>query len=486
MASLIRYPDCRYWIAAFRDSRGRQIRRSTREVDKRRAQRTADILERAAKRQGNPQSIRQAFAEFCRDQFGEELHSALLRDYAQRWLAGRKAEVSHSTQVRYEKIVGKFLSFLGSRAACDLSEIKKAEIVEFRNAQAKTFSIATATLELKTVKMLFRQARLEGYLFVDPAEGINPLKDRDHDKVKRRPFTLEELQAILSSADPEWQSLIMFGLYTGQRLGDLATLRWSQVDLERNQIRFVTRKTGKSLLVPIAAPLAKHLEQIAGQDDPRAPVHPKASKVVQAQNGRVVSLSNQFGEILVAAGLSKPRYEGKSHLSRGIGRNAKREGTDISFHSLRHTAVSLLKDAGVPDSVVMALVGHDTVAMSQRYTHVGKEALENAASKMPDLAAKPQPLQPFPSPQDRPPAEFSTLKFRIAKTMPDTPHEYVVRTSENETEYAALFNTIAEQGQWETFMGRKYKYWSPGDGFKYWRMSNDLENSQVINRAKVA
>jgi integrase len=58
---------------------------------------------------------------------------------------------------------------------------------------------------------------------------------------------------------------------------------------------------------------------------------------------------------------------------------------DVSFHSLRHTAVSLLKDAGIPDSVVMALVGHDTVAMSQRYTHVGKEALTNAAAKLPDL-----------------------------------------------------------------------------------------------------
>jgi site-specific recombinase XerD len=33
----------------------------------------------------------------------------------------------------------------------------------------------------------------------------------------------------------------------------------------------------------------------------------------------------------------------------------------------------------------MALVGHDTVAMSQRYTHVGKEALTNAAAKLPDL-----------------------------------------------------------------------------------------------------
>jgi integrase len=58
---------------------------------------------------------------------------------------------------------------------------------------------------------------------------------------------------------------------------------------------------------------------------------------------------------------------------------------DTSFHSLRHTAVSLLKDAGIPDAVVMALVGHESAAMSQRYTHVGKESLTKAAAALPEL-----------------------------------------------------------------------------------------------------
>ena len=58
---------------------------------------------------------------------------------------------------------------------------------------------------------------------------------------------------------------------------------------------------------------------------------------------------------------------------------------DLSFHSLRHTAVSLLKDAGVPDSVVMALVGHESTAMSHCYTHVGKEALSRATQSLPVL-----------------------------------------------------------------------------------------------------
>jgi len=58
---------------------------------------------------------------------------------------------------------------------------------------------------------------------------------------------------------------------------------------------------------------------------------------------------------------------------------------DLSFHSLRHTAISLLKYAGVPDAVVTALVGHESSAMSHRYTHVGKEALARAAKTLSEI-----------------------------------------------------------------------------------------------------
>jgi hypothetical protein len=44
-----------------------------------------------------------------------------------------------------------------------------------------------------------------------------------------------------------------------------------------------------------------------------------------------------------------------------------------------------LKDAGVPEAVVMEFVGHDSEEMSRHYTHVGRSALESAAAKYPDL-----------------------------------------------------------------------------------------------------
>ena len=72
--------------------------------------------------------------------------------------------------------------------------------------------------------------------------------------------------------------------------------------------------------------------------------------------------------------------------SGGVRRSSsKRASIELSFHSLRHTAVSLFKDAAVPDSVVQALVGHESAAMSRRYTHVGKEALSRATDSLPEI-----------------------------------------------------------------------------------------------------
>jgi integrase len=45
----------------------------------------------------------------------------------------------------------------------------------------------------------------------------------------------------------------------------------------------------------------------------------------------------------------------------------------------------MLKDAGIPEAVVMELVGHDSTQMSAHYTHVGSDALEKAASALPEV-----------------------------------------------------------------------------------------------------
>jgi integrase len=379
VASIVRCHSSRYWIAAFRDASGKQHRRSTREADKKRALAVAQQYERVAKRQGSPQRVRQVFSEFYREHYGQDIPFVSTTDYANQWLAAKRPEISASSFRRYEEAVAKWLTHLGPAAQRGMDEVTKAQVASFRDALLALSSPATTNHALKIVRMVFRSARREGFLFQDPAEGVRAVKSSATSQ--RRPFTIDELRAVLEVADDEWKSLIKFGLYTGQRLADIGALTWTQLDLSRNEIRLTTRKTGKRLVIPFADPLREHLLSLPTGDKPRSPVHPRAYEIIHAQGGRVGMLSRQFSELLAAAGLR----QSQPHNSRGIGRAGKRQVFELSYHSLRHTAVSLLKDAGIPDAVVMALVGHESAAISQRYTHVGRDALQRAADSLPLL-----------------------------------------------------------------------------------------------------
>jgi integrase len=128
--------------------------------------------------------------------------------------------------------------------------------------------------------------------------------------------------------------MIPFGLYTGQRLGDVATLRWSNVDLVKGEIRLRTRKTDKVMILPIAAPLRRYLEGLPSSDDVNKSLHPRAFAVV-ARQGKSGALSRHFIELLGQAGIR----EKQAHRSRGIGRSVQRQAGALSFHSLRRTAM---------------------------------------------------------------------------------------------------------------------------------------------------
>jgi len=210
----------------------------------------ADQYERVAKRKGNPQRVRATFAEFYKEHYGEDLPAATVRAYLAKWLAARKPELARATYLRYEKTIEKFIAFLDPDADRDLGEITKARIAAFRDAHAAKTSPANANIDLKVLKVAFRAARLDGYLWQDPAEGVKTQRTGARDY--RRPFSLSELRSILAVADEEWKSLIKVGLYTGQRLADIALLRWDQIDLERDEIQFLIRKTGKKLVIPIS------------------------------------------------------------------------------------------------------------------------------------------------------------------------------------------------------------------------------------------
>ena len=68
-------------------------------------------------------------------------------------------------------------------------------------------------------------------------------------------------------------------------------------------------------------------------------------------------------------------------------RSAKRSTGELSFHCLRHTATSLLKNAGISPAIVQDIIGHDSAAVSAHYTHIEADAKRNALNAMPNVFA---------------------------------------------------------------------------------------------------
>lgn len=86
---------------------------------------------------------------------------------------------------------------------------------------------------------------------------------------------------------------------------------------------------------------------------------------------------------MAAAGLTKKR----DHLGKDKGRGTRRQINEKSFHSLRYTATSLLKRAGISNAVAMDIIGHDSEAVSRIYTNIDSETKRQAIAKLPDVGA---------------------------------------------------------------------------------------------------
>lgn len=381
MASIFKRPRSKYWFAAFTDANGRRLKKSTKSTEKRTALRIADEFEMAANKRRTFLQVRRVLGEFSKNLLGLEMTEPTVRGHVENWIAAKTNSTAPSTIIFYKSATTKFLSWLGGRADKEISLVQRADIISFRNERAAVAAAKTVNHEIKALRMVFRAARKDGILSDDPAEFVEIVKDR-REGPARQPFTVEQIRAVLDECDSEWKSLVLFGLYTGQRMGDLATLHWSNIDLQREEIRLRTQKTSKGMKIPINAPLMKHLLSMTAPDQD-GPLHPRAFATFE-RTGKTSGLSNQFADILAAAGLRKK----KAHRKTGEGRGTNRDASGLSFHSLRHTAVSMMKDAGIPAAAVMEMIGHDSEQMSQHYTHVGRDALEKAAAALPDLFGK--------------------------------------------------------------------------------------------------
>lgn len=377
MASIRKHPKSKFWFACITLPDGRQTQRSTKQTDAKKARAFAEKIEAAGRGKLTERQARKIVSEIFEMVNGEKLPGSTVRNFLSKWAANKKRETAEATGRRYSEVADQFVASIGRKADSDLNDLSRADIIDFRDALTSRLSVSTANLAVKIVRMALKEAHIAGLADANVAVGVRPAKHRGELNA-RRAFTLPELKNILSKAEGEWPGLILFGLYTGQRLGDIAKLTWQNLDLERQELALVTSKTRRRQRIPLAMPLSRFVEKLPAGDDPKQPLFPRAFATQ-----RTGTLSNQFHDILIDAGLVKDR----PHAAAKRGRSSKREFNEIGFHALRHTATSLLKNAGISPAIVQDIIGHDSPAMSSQYTHIEEKAKRKAIKAMPDVTA---------------------------------------------------------------------------------------------------
>lgn len=379
MSSIHRQHGKPNWFCAFTDPSGARCFRSTGTPKKSEAKIICETWDKAAKevRNGSANQLRmrtivERTISDIMESKGQSLNANPVNAFLEEWLHDIERQISVSTFKSYSAICKRFTAHLEKKGSYSISKITINDIRGYRDNIANQFSSGTVNNHLTMLRLAFDSALQQDILDKNPAKLVKNLARKD--KQERRPFTPDELKALLAVAPPDWTTAILIGLYTGLRLGDVIALQWEQVDLSEKTFTLVTQKTGRTVINPIATPLLRHLIKLETGGSKTgsicAGLRIKATK----------NLSNDFNALLAKAGLvEKKNY--RTYKADG----KRRQYAGLSFHSLRHTTTSMLKNTGATSAIAGDVVGHDSEAMQRNYTKIDVETKRQALDKLPDL-----------------------------------------------------------------------------------------------------
>ena len=377
MASVITIPKSPFWIARVRlwvvapeYPRGgfwRLTMRSTRlphkTTPKRVAKAVADEMERAGRETRQPDVIDEHWA---RSRIESMLRLANVASPRKRiswnaaaagWLEAKSAKPR--SLEKYRTDIAHFTRWLGVRAGHDLRGITADDIADFRRSLADSgLAESTVVFTIKAVRSVLRRAVLLRQIDANPAELVS--LQRTDGGSKRKTFTREDISAILDAADKEWRVACLFGLFYGMRIGDATGRRHEEI--ADNVLHFVPEKKSRKARM-VSVPVMGELANLAGSG--------LITPTLAAMSASVAS--RNFIRLLDKAGVTRT-------ISKKTGKG--RRQTDKSFHSWRHTTNSLLVDAGVDQRVRQLICDHDSVRVSNNYTHASLQTMSKAIDQL--------------------------------------------------------------------------------------------------------
>ncbi|MEE9441769.1 MAG: site-specific integrase [candidate division Zixibacteria bacterium] len=230
----------------------------------------------------------------------------------------------------------------------ELSDDVQSLIIEkYKNARSKEVSAASVNIELACLKHMFTKA-IEWDIVVDnPVKRVKLFRENSG---RIRYLTKPEIQRLLSECPDRLLPIVIMAIYTGMRLGEILNLGWEDIDFNQKTIYILDSKSGYGRDIPMSEPI---MFAIKGM--------PKRTEYIFTRpNGKQI---NDF-RTAYANALKKVNIE------------------DFTFHDLRHTFASHLVMNGTDLFTVKELIGHQTIEMTLRYSHLSPEHKRHAVESL--------------------------------------------------------------------------------------------------------
>lgn len=252
---------------------------------------------------------------------------------------------------------GKYsLAAITTELIAEYRDLRLAGKDRLKDGKAQPRSANTVRLELALIGHLFTVAVKEWGLGL-PFNPMLNLRRPPPGPGRNRRLSASEESRLLSEVDaysnPMLGWIVRIAMETGMRSSEIATLKLTQVDLDRRIVRLIETKNTLPRTVPLSKIAAENFRLALGN-----PTRPDDTDLIF------------FGE---------PGRDGKRrsyNFNKVWGDTKKRLGiTDFKFHDLRHEAVSRLVELGLSDQEVASISGHKSMQMLRRYTHLRAEDL---------------------------------------------------------------------------------------------------------------
>jgi integrase len=292
-----------------------------------------------------------------------------LADYSGRWSAFCNwMEATYPNRDKSGKIVPRELrTVTPEQAQRYILEIGKGRSPNTRN---------------KTLAFLRLVFNVLGDVAKVKANPFAGMEAEEHNEAKKHNLTVSQLTAIskqLKGAG-EMETLFALGFYTGARLGDCISFKWSAFDIEAGKMTFTPHKTDKGRK-EIGMTVHPALLRILEKTPPAQRKGVLLPELFALHNRNAPAVCKLIQKVFTDAGIET------TEAVKGYGKRVAR----IGFHSLRHSFITTLIDAGVDMETVRRQAGHTTIEMTAHYFH-GDKAAQGAALRLPDLST------PHPSP----------------------------------------------------------------------------------------